>query len=162
MTDPQRTRSDWVDLGGAQRLADRAARTTRTPPEEFWLDRVRPVLHRHWPLADFAWHRRRTWEADGAEQAETDHQLTRCALLPDGRLVRATTWGSESTAGAGTPWTGEVRPLGRREARSLDLAVREFSLRRGTTTTWGTRPEGEPVRPWPGAGLEALLKALVP
>lgn len=160
MTDPTRPRSDWVDLGGVQRLAARAARTTARPPDDFWLDRVRPVLLRHWPLADFAWHRRREVAAGGV--AETDHQLTRIALLPDGRLVRATTWGSETDGSAAAPWTGEVRPLGQRDARSLDLRRAEFAFERGTTATWGVRPEDPPVRPWPGAGIEALLKALVP
>lgn len=164
MTEPSRARPGWVDMGGIQRLADRAARDSHLPRQAQWRDGPRPVLGPHWPLADLDWHRRRSWIADGRDRTETDHQFTRYALLPDGRLVRADTWGSE-TGGTDVPpalWTGEVRAVSARDVHVLDQQPVAFSVDRGPTVTWGTRPSGETVRPWTGAGMEILLRALLP
>ena len=164
MVESSSVRPEWVDMGGIQRLADRAARTAQQQPDAQWRDGARPVLGRHWALADLDWHRRRSWIADGQEHAETDHHFTRYALLPDARLVRADTWGSE-IAGSdvpAAPWASEVRAITVRDVHVLDQQATPFSLERGTTTTWGTRPSGEAVRPWPGAGIEVLLNALIP
>ncbi|WP_375389421.1 hypothetical protein [uncultured Amnibacterium sp.] len=151
-------------MGSVQRLADRVARSTAAVPDEHWRDAVRPVLARHWPLADHDWHRRRQRSVAGGEREETDHQLTRYALLPDGRLVRATTWRSEAREPDGAvraePWQGEVRSLAARDIRVLDQRTRS-DADRGAPGTWGTQPTGESAVPWPGAGIERLLKALL-
>ena len=96
------------------------------------------------------------------EVEEVDDHLTRYALMPDGRLVRADRTRSENGPGtASAPWRSDVRSLTARDVRTLDRRPVESSVQRGTTSTWGTQPTGEPLLSWPGSGLERLLKALI-
>lgn len=132
MIDPQQARAEWLDMRSIQRLVDRAVRSPRLPLVDWWPERSDAVLGRHWPLVDHEWHRRRIDARDGMEIEERDDHVTRNALMPEGRLVRA----------------DRTRPV-------------ETSVQRGTTSTWGTRPTGEPFLSWPGSGLELLLKALI-
>lgn len=158
-------RADWVDLRGIQHLVERAIRNPRTPPEPGWPDGPRPVLGPHWVLADHDWHRRRTRTERGEEVEELDDHLTRFALTPDARLVRADRTRSAVVRGGGAlpdaPWRSDVRALTGRDVRALDHRLVESSVDRGTTVTWGTQPTGEPFLSWPGAGLELLLKSLI-
>ena len=157
-----RGRIGLVDLGGVHRLAERAVRGARTPAAA---DRAaQPGLGPHWVLADHDWHRRRAWTAAGVDREQTDHHLTRFALLPDARLVRADRWRSESRTGpdddAAGPWETTVRAMTVRDVVTLDRPVTAAAEEHGRTRTWGTRPAGESTAPWPGAVLERLLKAL--
>jgi hypothetical protein len=160
----QGPRSEWVDLRGIRHLAERAAAGARSPAVDQWGDAARPLLERHWVLADHDWHRRRTWQDAAGDHDETHHAFTRYALLPDARLVRADRRCTEVRAEDGAlragPWEQEVRNLTDRDIRTLDRRAAPFSTDRGTTTTWGTQPAGDPFLPWAGAGVETLLRAL--
>lgn len=167
MRDEQEPRPEWLDLRAIRRLAERAATAARVPPSEHWGDPVRPVLGRHWLLAEHDWHRRRSWHDAAGGHEETHHAFTRYALLPDARLVRADRrrtevgdpdGGDDVLAG---PWEQQVRAMTTRDIRTLDRPATATSVDRGPTTTWGTQPSGEPFLPWPGAGIEHLLRALV-
>lgn len=160
----QGPRAQWVDLRGIRRLAERAVTGARIPPEELWGDPVRPVLQRHWVLAEHEWHRRRAWVDGTGQHEETHAAFTRYALLPDARLVRADRRLTEVLEPAGPrsgPEEQEVRPLADRDIRTLDRRSLRFTTERAGTTTWGVQPDGEPFLPWPGAGIETMLRALV-
>jgi len=151
-----------IDLGGVHRLAERAVRGARVPAAE---DRqAHPGLGPHRVLADQDWHRERVWTAGGVEHAQTDHWFSRWALLPDARLVRADRWRSElRTDGLdepAAPWRTAVRALTVRDVLVLDRPTTDAVEQHGRVRTWGVRAVGEPTAPWPGAGLERLLKAL--
>jgi hypothetical protein len=166
MTDPRRARAEWADLRAIRGLIDRVLRSPRVPPTDAWGDGPLPVLGAHWPLADHDWHRRRTWRAGGREQGRVDHQATRYALLPDGRLVRAVrqwseTWDGDESAALQAQPVETVRAMTVRDVLVLDRRAEPSVVDRGTTRTWGVQPAGEPPLPWPGAGIEALLKALI-
>lgn len=160
--EPSQHRGDWVDQRSIQRLVERAVRHPKAPPEECWPEPGDAVLGRHWALADHDWHRRRTRTVGAEEVEEVDDHVTRYALTPDGRLVRADR--TRSAIGPGTAparWRSEVRTLTPRDVRTLDRRPVRSAVQHGTMSTWGTQPTGEPFLAWPGSGLELLLKALI-
>ncbi|MGT2426070.1 hypothetical protein [Amnibacterium kyonggiense] len=146
MGEPMRDRAEWVDMRSIRRLVDRVVRSPRLPPESWWPDRADRVLGAHWALADHEWHRRRTRLEGGAELEELDDHATRYALLPDGRLVRADRTRSVE-GGVGGAWRSDVRTLTARDVLALDRRPVTTAAEHGATSTWGTRPTGEPFLP---------------